>query len=82
VSAGLSSATSNPVIWQALTTLACCDRAVIVCLEAIRGLVGAPYPTVSKLPPPGSKKVRRRAAGPFPGHTQALRRPLHPHALC
>ena len=46
------------MIWEALTTLACCDRAVIVCLEAIRGLVGAPFPTVSKLPPPGSKKVR------------------------
>lgn len=56
------------MIWEALTTLACCDRAVIVCLEAIRGLVGAPFPTVSKLPPPGSKKVRGfgcvRARGP------------------
>lgn len=53
-------ATTNPVIWNTLTTLACCDRAVIVCLEAIKGLVGTPYPTPSRLPPPGSKKVGLR----------------------
>ncbi|GBF93132.1 hypothetical protein Rsub_05861 [Raphidocelis subcapitata] len=56
-SAGYASPSTNPVLWEALTTLACCDRAVVVCLEAIRGLVGAPYPTPSRLPPPGSKKV-------------------------
>ncbi|KAI8463169.1 MAG: hypothetical protein J3K34DRAFT_496513, partial [Monoraphidium minutum] len=39
VSAGYASASTNSVVWQALATLACCDRAVIVCLEAIRGLV-------------------------------------------
>eukprot|EP00878_Enallax_costatus_P001838 GHUV01001996.1.p1 GENE.GHUV01001996.1~~GHUV01001996.1.p1 ORF type:complete len:1153 (+),score=396.09 GHUV01001996.1:337-3795(+) len=33
--------------WEMLVLLACCDKSIIVALEAIRSLAGAPYPTAA-----------------------------------
>jgi hypothetical protein len=45
----LTAAGNSGPFWEMLVLLACCDKSTIVALEAIKGLVGASFPTAATI---------------------------------